>query len=78
MIGKNDNGNQPFSLANANTLLAAAKSQAQNNTPYGGIRFWSLDRDNNPDAATSGGPTHSGVSQENWDFTAILRQASDY
>ena len=78
MIGKNDNGNQPFSLDNATKLLAAAKTRADNNTPYGGIRFWSLDRDNNPGQDVSGGPTHSGVEQQDWDFTKILRQASGY
>lgn len=73
MIGKNDNGDMPFSEQNAQALLSAAQAKSKAGTPYGGIRFWSLDRDNY-DSALAGGPTHSGVMQDPWDFTNILRQ----
>jgi hypothetical protein len=64
MIGKNDNGNTPFTLADATKLGQFAKQNG-----IARIAMWSLNRDNYSPTDKGTSPYSSGVSEKDYGFS---------
>jgi hypothetical protein len=71
MIGVNDISSEVFSLADAQALL----NYAQTDSNIVRLAMWSVARDNgNSAGAHFASPDSSGIAQQPYDFSAILRQ----